>query len=109
MDRLALLKGEGEGEGWASASGIEQLCEMVFVGSKTPHLSPLPFCKRRGDRPHTVFCPLRSLQGQAARDFMEKLVITRREKDEHVHWGKFAERDIPETLVAQLEELATEF
>jgi hypothetical protein len=64
--RLALLKGEGEGEAWASASRLEQLCEVAFVGSKTPHLSPLPFSKERGDRPHTICCALRSLQGQPA-------------------------------------------
>jgi hypothetical protein len=23
---------------------------VVFVGSKTPHLIPLPFCKGRGDK-----------------------------------------------------------
>jgi hypothetical protein len=43
--RLAFLKGEEEGEAWTSASRFEQLCEVVFFGSKTPHLSPLPFCK----------------------------------------------------------------
>ena len=50
--RLAFFKGEGEGEAWASASRFEQLCEVAFVGSKTPHLSPLPFSKGRGDRTH---------------------------------------------------------
>ena len=62
--RLAFLKGEGEGEAWASASRFEQLCEVAFVGSKTPHLSPLPFGKGRGDGPHAICCALRSLQGQ---------------------------------------------
>ena len=47
---LAFFKGEGEGEAWASASRFEQLCEVAFVRSKTPHLSPLPFTKGRGDR-----------------------------------------------------------
>jgi hypothetical protein len=63
---LALLKGEGEGEAWASASRFEQRCEVTFVGSKTPHLGPLPFSKGRGDRRGTICCALRSLQGQAA-------------------------------------------
>jgi hypothetical protein len=66
LGRLAFLKGEGEGEAWASASRFEQRCEVAFVGSKTPHLSPLPFSKGRGDRPRTICCALRSLQGQAA-------------------------------------------
>jgi hypothetical protein len=50
LGRLAFLKGEGEGEAWASASRFEQPCEVAFVGSKTPHLIPLPFCKGRGDK-----------------------------------------------------------
>ena len=31
------------------------------------------------------------------------------EPDEHGHWGKFGGRYVPETLVAPLEELTTEF
>jgi hypothetical protein len=63
---LVFLKGEGAGEAWASASRFERLCEVAFVGSKIPHLSPLPFSKGRGDRSPTICCALRSLQGQAA-------------------------------------------
>jgi hypothetical protein len=33
-----------------SASRFEQLCELAFVGSQTPHLNPLPFCKGRSDK-----------------------------------------------------------
>jgi len=51
--RLAFFKGEGEGEAWTSASRFEQLCEVVFFGSNTPHLIPLLFCKGRGDKTHT--------------------------------------------------------
>ncbi len=51
-DRLAFFKGEGEGEAWASASRFEQGCKVGFVGSETPHLIPLPFCKGRGDKTH---------------------------------------------------------
>jgi len=65
LGRLALQKGEGEGEGPVSARRLEH-CEVAFVGSKTPHLSPLPFSKGRGDRRGTICCALRSLQGQAA-------------------------------------------
>jgi hypothetical protein len=50
LGRLAFLKGEGEGEAWTSASRFEQSCEVAFVGSKTPHLNPLPFCKGRGNK-----------------------------------------------------------
>jgi hypothetical protein len=64
--RLAFLKGEGEGEAWASSSRFEQPCEVAFVGCKTPHLNPLPFSKGRSDRPRTICCALRSLQGQPA-------------------------------------------
>ena len=35
--------------------------------------------------------------------------ITRSEPDEHGHWGKFGGRYVPETLVAPLEELTSEF
>jgi hypothetical protein len=37
QDRLALRKGEGEGEGLPRTS--------VSTGSKTPHLGPLPFTR----------------------------------------------------------------
>jgi hypothetical protein len=46
---LAFFKGEGQGEAWTSARRLEHF-EVVFFGSKTPHLSPLPFCKGRGDK-----------------------------------------------------------
>jgi len=49
LGRLALHKGEGEGEGPDPARRLEHF-EVVFFGSKTPHLSPLPFCKGRGDK-----------------------------------------------------------
>jgi hypothetical protein len=52
--RLAFLKGEGKGEGPASASRFGRLFEVIFFGSKTPHLIPLPFCKGRGDK--TLAC-----------------------------------------------------
>jgi hypothetical protein len=44
--RLALSKGEGEGEGFIWLSGV---CEQ-----RTPHLSPLPLSKGRGDINRTV-------------------------------------------------------
>jgi hypothetical protein len=65
LGRLAFLKGEGEGEAWASASRFEHF-EVMSFDSKTPHLSPLPISKGRGDRPRTICCALRSLQGRAA-------------------------------------------
>src|SRR5947207_12101868 len=40
---------------------------------------------------------------------MQKLPITKSEPDEQGHWGKFGGRYVPETLVAPLEELTTEF
>src|SRR5213083_503695 len=40
---------------------------------------------------------------------MKKLPITKSEPDAHGHWGKFGGRYVPETLVAPLEELTTEF
>src|SRR6266498_1497405 len=40
---------------------------------------------------------------------MQKPPITRSEPDETGHWGKFGGRYVPETLVAPLEELTTEF
>ena len=47
--RLAFFKGEGR-----VRLGLRQvalnICEVVFFGSKTPHLSPLPFCKGRSDK-----------------------------------------------------------
>jgi hypothetical protein len=52
LARLALHKEDREGEVWASATRFERLCEAAFVGSKTPQLIPLPFCKRRGDKTH---------------------------------------------------------
>ena len=64
--RLAFLKGEGAGEAWAPASRFERLCQVGFVGSETPHLSPLPFSKGRGDRSPRICCALWPLQGQAA-------------------------------------------
>src|SRR5438309_6368891 len=36
-------------------------------------------------------------------------MITRSEPDAHGHWGKFGGRYVPETLVAPLEELTSEF
>jgi hypothetical protein len=62
---LAFFKGEGQGEAWTSARRLEHF-ECVFFGSKTPHRFPLAFSKGRGDRPHTICCALRSLQGQPA-------------------------------------------
>jgi hypothetical protein len=47
LGRLALHKGEGEGEG--PARRLENF-EVVFFPSKTPQLIPLPFCKGRGDK-----------------------------------------------------------
>ena len=49
LGRLALHKGEGEGEGLVPARRLEHF-EVVFFGSKTPHLNPLPFCKGRGHK-----------------------------------------------------------
>ena len=49
--RLAFFKGEREGEAWTSVRPLEDF-EVVFFGSKTPHLIPLPFCKGRGDKMH---------------------------------------------------------
>jgi hypothetical protein len=49
LGRLALHKGEGEGEGPVPARRVEHF-EVVFFGSKTPHLIPLPFCKGKGDK-----------------------------------------------------------
>src|SRR6201982_2415218 len=40
---------------------------------------------------------------------MQKAPITRGEPDEQGHWGKLGGRYVPETLVAPLEELTTEF
>src|SRR5216110_406569 len=40
---------------------------------------------------------------------MQKARITSSEPDKHGHWGKFGGRYVPETLVAPLEELTTEF
>jgi tryptophan synthase beta chain len=37
------------------------------------------------------------------------IMITKSEPDEHGHWGRFGGRYVPETLVAPLEELTTEF
>jgi hypothetical protein len=45
LGRLALRKGEGP----VPARRLEHF-EIVFFGSKTPHLIPLPFCKGRGDK-----------------------------------------------------------
>jgi hypothetical protein len=47
MVRLALSKGEGEGEGFLWLSGV--------CGKKIPHLSPLPWDKGRGDKQHDTF------------------------------------------------------
>ena len=47
--RLAFFKGEREGEAWTSVRPLERF-EVVFFGSKTPHLIPIPFCKGRGDK-----------------------------------------------------------
>jgi hypothetical protein len=59
--RLAFLKGEGAGEAWASASRFERLCEVAFVGSKTPHLGPLPFSNGGGDKTPACGCLWRPL------------------------------------------------
>src|SRR6266700_8284953 len=40
---------------------------------------------------------------------MQKLPITKSEPDEQGHWGKFGGRYVPETLVAPLEKLTSEF
>src|SRR6201981_1205987 len=40
---------------------------------------------------------------------MQKAPITSSEPDEHGHWGKFGGRYVPETLVAPLESLTSEF
>ena len=51
LGRLAFHKGEGR-----VRLGLRQVAlnyrELVFFGSKTPHLIPLPFCKERGDKTH---------------------------------------------------------
>ncbi len=65
LGRLALHKGEGEGEGPVSARRLEH-SEVMSFDSKTPHLIPLPFCKGRGDKPSTCDYPLRPLQREAA-------------------------------------------
>jgi hypothetical protein len=49
LGRLALHKGEGDGEGSVPARRLEPF-EVVFFGPKTPHLIPLPFCKGRGHK-----------------------------------------------------------
>ena len=49
LGRLALHKGEGEGEGPVPARRLEHF-EVAFFGSKTPHLIPLPFSKGRGHK-----------------------------------------------------------
>jgi hypothetical protein len=59
LGRLALHKGEGEGEG-GSGTRLEHF-EVVFFGSKAPHLIPLPFCKGRGDKTHPFGYLWRSL------------------------------------------------
>src|SRR5258708_16549721 len=48
-----------------------------------------------------------SLQRFAQHDTV--FMITSSEPDEQGHWGKFGGRYVPETLVAPLEELTTEF
>src|SRR5262249_19056517 len=48
-----------------------------------------------------------SLQRFAQHD--TAFMITSSEPDEHGHWGKFGGRYVPETLVAPLEELTSEF
>src|SRR4029450_2122700 len=48
-----------------------------------------------------------SLQRFAQHDTVS--MITSNEPDAHGHWGKFGGRYVPETLVAPLEELTTEF
>ncbi len=40
---------------------------------------------------------------------MDKPPLTKSEPDEHGHWGKFGGRYVPETLVAPLDELTSEF
>jgi tryptophan synthase beta chain len=40
---------------------------------------------------------------------MDKSPLTKSEPDEHGHWGKFGGRYVPETLVAPLDELTSEF
>jgi tryptophan synthase beta chain len=40
---------------------------------------------------------------------MQKALITSSEPDSNGHWGKFGGRYVPETLVAPLEELTSEF
>src|SRR5215208_3567246 len=40
---------------------------------------------------------------------MQKARVTSSEPDAHGHWGKFGGRYVPETLVAPLEELTSEF
>ena len=49
LGRLALHKGEGEGEGPVPARRLEHF-EVVFFGPKTPHVIPLPFCNGRGHK-----------------------------------------------------------
>jgi len=62
---LAFFKGEGEGEAWTSARPLQHF-EVVFFGSKTPHLIPLPFCKGRGDKTHACGYLWRTLPPEVA-------------------------------------------
>ena len=67
---------EGEAWAWPSASRFEQLCEVAFVGSQTPHLSPLPFSKGRGNKPRDLLRIAVIAKTTSLRFPMEKLVET---------------------------------
>jgi hypothetical protein len=57
--------GEGEGVGPVPARRLEHF-KVVFFGSKTPHLSPLPFSKGRGDKTHACGYLWRPLRREVA-------------------------------------------
>ena len=52
LGRLALHKGEREGEGPVPARRREHFEVVFFRLEDPPHLIPLPFCKGRGDKMH---------------------------------------------------------
>ena len=63
------------------------------------------FRSAQHDRQHTLVSF--HMDCKAAHD--TEFMITSSEPDERGHWGKFGGRYVPETLVAPLEELTTEF
>ena len=61
LGHLALRKDEGP----VPARCLEHF-EVVFFGSKTPHLIPLLFCKGRGDKTHACGYMWRPLPREVA-------------------------------------------